>query len=153
MNTFELLKILNEKIDCKGYSNVLSFDQFVNLNISELICPVCLIVNTRNRNHVGQHWFGLYITEQNLFYMNSLFCSPKICTPLFDKLIKTNKNVYCLNSRIQSRKTSSCGKFCLVFLKFMIIHNDFEAYASLFKCEDFIFNENVIKYLYVKYFI
>ena len=153
MNTLELLKVLREKIAYNGYSNVLSFDQFIDLNIDDIICPACIIVNTRNKNHFGEHWFGIYITQSSLFYMNSLFCSPKICRTLFNKLTITDRNVSCLNSRIQSKKSSSCGKFCLVFLKFMTVHDNFDAFASLFKYEDFMYNEHIINHLYDKYFL
>lgn len=152
MNSAELYQIL-ENMNLKGYFNVLAFDQFLHLNLEDVDLPSCLIVNTRKMNHRGIHWFSLYITEDYIAYMNSLFCSPKICKPLFNKLTKLGKTINYLDSRIQSTKTSSCGQFCLVFLKFMIDENNFDKFASLFKYDEFMFNENVVTNMYKSYFM
>ena len=152
MNYVQLYEIL-EKIKLKGYFNVLAFDQFLDLDLNTLSLPICLIVNTRKMSHKGMHWFSLRITENEVTYMNSLFCSPKICKSLFNKLNKLDKPIQYLNSRIQSNKTTSCGNFCLVFIRFMTEWNDFDKFASLFKFNQFMFNENVVSNMYKVYFV
>ena len=153
MNTYQLLGHINNKIRSKvGYASVLSYDKFMKLNLNQLKLPAAIIVNTKPAYERGQHWFSVFITESKLAYLNSLKCSPKICNSLFRKLNQSGKKIEYLNNRIQSEYSNTCGMYCLVFLMSMIIHGDFMKFSSLFRYNNFKYNENVIKSLYYKYF-
>lgn len=154
MNTRQLLEKIEQKIKpLVRYANVLPYDKFLLLNCTILPKPIALIVNTRPSDHSGSHWFSLIITEYNeIYYFNSLRCSPRICQSLFRKLNTMNMSIYYMKCRIQSEYSKACGVFCLVFLMHMLLYKDFTKFTSLFHCHKYVYNETLAMKLYHEYF-
>lgn len=83
------------------------------------IRPSAFVINTDAHNRPGTHWVAIYLAKNgNVSYFNSLGKS-QIITNL-EKLIRKNCKIYRHNTiQLQSKYSSVCGQYCIMFLNFM----------------------------------
>ncbi len=142
MNTQEINNLLSN-VDC--FIGTYARDILPKYQIKTK--PCALIINTDESSKPGQHWISLFLTEGVAEYFDSFgftFIHDDILK--FLKRNKIKKLIY--NSKqLQSVTTSTCGAYCILFVKFRCsglsfcdvinyfsnnkINNDIKAFVSL----------------------
>jgi hypothetical protein len=95
--------------------------------------PVALIMNTDVGSDPGQHWVALFIDEYN----RAEFFDSFGYTPFYPEVLKflsNNKvNIIQYNAHeLQSAVTSTCGAYCVLYLKMRCNDLDFCSFIKLF---------------------
>lgn len=110
--------------------------------------PIALIVNTDKSDKPGQHWLGLFLATNGSAEVFDSFGINKLHNEILNFLKINNVKKLIYNPRqLQSITTSTCGAYCVLFVKFRcsgldfcdvinlftndFIKNDFKAYLSL----------------------
>ena len=95
--------------------------------------PLALIMNTDISSKPGQHWVALFIDENNIAeYLDSYGYSP--LWPEILRFLKTNnvKLVQYNEHQLQSVMTSTCGAYCILFIKMRCKSFDYCSFIKLF---------------------
>lgn len=112
MNTREIEKIMS---DSKNFAGVFPRDFLININMK----PTSgIIVNTDSSKEKGEHWIAIFIGQD----CKGEYFDPFGIPPLhedFQKFLNKNcKNGWTYNSfTVQHQNSTSCGKFCIFYLK------------------------------------
>jgi hypothetical protein len=149
MNTLEILNQV-KKYDYmnNNFCGVYSIDM---LPQKKIIRPCGLIVNTDKSMYGGSHWFGIFLPRIGpIEYFDSFGIVPQ--NEEVYEFFNKNGNLWTYNSKqIQSNKSQSCGKFCLLFLAFRMKNISFKYFINLFS-DNKSYNENLVKALFEKFF-
>ena len=106
--------LLKDKYTKEKFIGVLARDELPE----HLKFPCCFILNTKPRNHRGEHWLAFYYdTEGKCDFFDSYGQSPSRYN-LTDFINKSSRSRWFWNrKRIQGR-SKFCGYYCLLFLLF-----------------------------------
>lgn len=144
MNTLSN-KDINEIINSMGLKHQLNGISFKddlpkNLKYGFYICNL----QSKKTDGNGTHWTVFYYDgEQNLYYDSFGFHPPREIEQKINPYFYNHKN-------IQNEKTSSCGYYCIAFIKFLSKIKDkkkaFENFINLFD-KDTTKNEMILQSL------
>ena len=126
MNALEIKQKLNKFPRFKG---VYSRDNLPK----KLIHPFGVIVNWDRKSEPGSHWCAIFVDANR----NGHYFDPLGITPIFPELttfILNNSNQSWSNEgiQIQDKRSTSCGKFCVSFLKSLFRGNTYCEFLSSF---------------------
>ena len=113
MNTYQI----NEQFkNYKCYVGTFACDQMPLLRIRKR--PFALIMNTDPISEPGQHWVALFVTKNKTAeYFDSYGLSP-LNPEVYQFLNHNNVNSLAYNTnQIQGINTTTCGAYCVLFLK------------------------------------
>ena len=130
-------EINNQLADCDNYIGTFSLDEILNIKIKEY--PVNLVVNLDKRKNKGLHWIAICMYSHSIYICDSiggLNPSEKIPSELivflntmvYQKQLFVTPQLQCLNS-------STCGLYCILFVKLMCKINNFDLFESLFSVD------------------
>ena len=104
-----------------------------------------LIINTDYCSEKGEHWFVVEKYNKTYFLFDSLGEINKIYKKI-EKVInnKTIRNKF----SIQNILSSSCGLFCILYVRLRVIGFSFKEILSFFERKNTIFNENLLKRIF-----
>ena len=105
--------------------------------------PVSMIINTHRKNQPGEHWLALVLTKSKCLYFDSFgvgITEETIVSYLQQKYEKVIVNNEC----IQHFNSTSCGLFCIAFIKHVKSKPSFETFISKFNLFDLLQNDNII---------
>ena len=105
--------------------------------------PVSMIINTHRKNQPGEHWLALVLTKSKCLYFDSFgvgITEETIVSYLQQKYEKVTVNNEC----IQHFNSTSCGLFCIAFIKHVKSKPSFETFISKFNLFDLLQNDNII---------
>ena len=97
--------------------------------------PKYLIINTISSHTKVGHWVVIYMKSVDEVYYFDPLCEgqPRINRNIKKFLFSVYKNVYCNAVSIQSKQSSSCGLFCILFVRFVKTRDDYINFISMFK--------------------
>lgn len=95
--------------------------------------PLALIMNTDKANKPGQHWIALFIDKNNNANYLDSYGFPPMCQEII-KFLSLNKVKYIQynTQQLQSVITSTCGYYCIQFIKMLCNGENFCKFMSLF---------------------
>ena len=127
MNTLE---IINELKDLKCFKGVFPLDKISNKIFYER--PIGIIINLDYSNEKGSHWVAVYLDKNELYYFDSLGI-PNFNEHFlrFCKLNKVKKIIF-NKSQLQAINSTSCGAFCVLFIKFRCNDLSFDQFLKIF---------------------
>ncbi len=98
--------------------------------------PVAFIINTDPHNLPGQHWVALFIDKNKAEYMDSFGFRP-ICCEIQKYLKKYKiKKIKYNNYPLQSISASTCGAYCILFIKMRCYSFSFKDFLKIFSQEN-----------------
>ena len=109
--------------------------------------PIAFIINTQNIEEPGEHWVALFVNENNVAeYFDSFGFGPICCR--IEKLCKLNgiRTLLINKNCLQNIFSNSCGKFCILFIKYRCNNKTFKEFLSKFT-ENTFTNEIAIQNL------
>ena len=113
MNTNQLTELMNNYECFKG---VYPIDLIENLNFNER--PIAIIINLDPSHLPGSHWVSLFIDQNNIAEYFDSFGFPNFSKELLKLLRNHNIRKIIFNKyMLQSTDSSSCGAYCVMFLK------------------------------------
>ena len=105
--------------------------------------PSSLIVNTDISTGRGEHWLGLVLTKNKCFYFDS-FGAPIIEDIIISYLQQKYTKVIINNECIQHTFSTSCGLFCIAFIKYVKTKSNFETFISRFNLHNVLDNDKIV---------
>lgn len=148
MNSYQLTKsLLSDTFTKTMFVGVFARDELPLKNKY----PSCFIVNTQNRNHVGEHWLAFFLdSDGSVDFFDSIGLQPEYYNlqKYLEKISK--KKIRYTNKRVQGFFSNYCGVYCLLFLYKRSRGISFDEFINLFK--NINQNDSFIK-KYVKNFI
>jgi len=111
--------------------------------LNEIPHGACIINLDKHKYGGGTHWISIYRKGNVIFYFDSF---GEIAPEKLDKLMCP----YIFNNTdIQGLNSSSCGEFCVCFLKHMDKNPTIKAFGDFLNCfsTNYIKNEDVLKSL------
>ena len=112
--------------------------------------PSFIIVNLDERNGIGTHWLALAIYQNELFICDSLgglTPDKKIPQQLIDFLhIFASHRKLFITKQLQHLSASTCGLYCLTFIKQMEKYNCLGEFLRLFTT-NLRQNDSLVKFL------
>ena len=113
MDTKQLSNLMKNYHCFKG---VYSIDKIKSLKFNER--PIAMIINLDPSHLPGSHWVALFINENNIAEYFDSFGFPNLSIELLNLLNINNVKKLVYNKYIlQSIDSSSCGAYCVLFLK------------------------------------
>ena len=147
MNTIEIIKSLSKfYLTKKNFIGVYPIDLIPKKKIKK---PFSLICNTDDSTKPGSHWIALYAPKYgNIEYFDSFGFKPM--NEEIIVFINLNGIKYRYNKKqIQSNKSITCGKFCVLFIYFRSKNITFDKFLNLFSSNK-LYNEKLLKKLFSK---
>ena len=122
------------------------------LPIKKFKRPSSIICNTDNSNGPGVHWVAIWLPKNGKAeYFDSFGIKP--LNTEIEIFLKMNGIKYEFNPKqIQSSKSNSCGKFCILFILFRSRKILFKNFLNLFST-DLNYNEKLINQLFNKIYL
>lgn len=147
MNTVDLEKILkNNFFTRKNFLGVYAIDM---LPIKKLKRPYSIICNTDPSYRSGKHWVAIFLPKfGKLEYFDSFGIKPTN-EEIYELIAKNGKEFKYNSKQIQSNKSVTCGKFCIMFLLFRSKNLRYKDFIDLF-LNDKNYNESYIKTMFKK---
>ena len=105
--------------------------------------PASMIINTHKKNQPGEHWLALVLTKHKCFYFDS-FGVPIMEDIIISYLQQKYKKVIINNECIQHTFSTSCGLFCIAFVKNVNNKISFEKFISKFSLFNLLKNDNIV---------
>ena len=82
--------------------------------------PLRIIVNTDPHNKPGQHWVGISIDKLGVGYYFDSFGLPPLVDDIYKFITSRATAGWSYNkNHIQDVTSSTCGKYCVIFIIFM----------------------------------
>ena len=109
----------SNQLNC--YAKILKIADFLGVYASDELSSIptletgMLIFNTDPSKNSGEHWIGLCINKEYIFYFDSLHHDFQYKKEISDFLINFGKHVVLNAIPVQSIDSKNCGKHCLVF--------------------------------------
>jgi hypothetical protein len=108
-----------------------------------------VIFNESKHNEEGTHFVCVYANENKAYYFDSL--GLKCENNYILQFLKNTQRIIIENNRqIQSYNSIFCGYFCLSFIIFMFIKNNFKKYFIFFSEKNLKINDNIVTDLLIK---
>jgi hypothetical protein len=136
-------KDINKELkDYKCYIGTFARDLLPKKSIIER--PIALIINTDKSNKPGQHWMALFIDKNNnAEYLDSYGFSP-IHNEIINFLaISKVKTIQYNSQQLQSVITSTCGAYCVLFIKMRCNDLNYCKFLKLFT-KNKLFNDLIV---------
>ena len=117
MNTIELTSVLRKRTTRDtNFLGVRPCDQLPKTVVCKL--PAMLVVNTDPSDKPGQHWLGIYITENKHGLFFDSFGHPPSFFPqeINHFLLKNCVEMYHSAIQVQNNHSTTCGQHCVFFL-------------------------------------
>lgn len=149
MDTIQIEKLMRTNIlTKKKFLGVFAIDK---LPMKKLKRPCSIICNTDPSFKSGKHWIAFFLPKfGKIEYFDSFGLRPM--NQEIYKFISMNGNEYKYNSKqIQSNKSKTCGKFCIMFLLFRSKNLKYIDFINLF-INDKKYNEKYINKIFIKTF-
>ena len=106
--------------------------------------PSCFVVNTKPRNHPGEHWVAInYDSSGSCFFFDSFAQTPSKYN--FESYIKSTSTAFSYNKKRLQGLSNFCGLYCLLYLLFATrkkTNTFFKKFSS-----NYFKNDNLIKKL------
>jgi hypothetical protein len=122
------------------FVNVFARDELPN----KIKYPSCIVLNTKPRNHSGEHWLCIYYDEHGIAYFFDSYGKHPSYFNLESYLDNTSIR-YIYNTRKIQGKSSYCGYYCLLFL-LLKSRNELAKFFAYFN-ENTDINDKKVKYL------
>ena len=135
-----LIEIENYLKDQKGFLGCFASDDLPSFPKK---LPASLIINTHKKNQPGEHWLAIVLTKNKCFYFDS-FGVPIMEETIVSYLQQKYQKVTINNECIQHFNSTSCGLFCVAFIKHVKSKPSFETFISKFNLFDLLQNDNII---------
>jgi len=117
LTTDQLHSTLESLFNPKGIPFfVIAADEMHLVNFNSL--PCCIIQNTKNHDHLGEHWIAYWIPNNRSFEYFDSFGSNLTSYEVKRPPGRMTASNQCA---LQSENTSVCGHFCIYFLYFRSI--------------------------------
>ena len=126
---------INDKLaDCDNYIGTFALDEILNIKIKQY--PVNLVVNLDKRENGGLHWIALCMYPHKVYICDPLGgLNPSEGFPseliIFLNTMLYQKHLFITN-QLQCSTSSTCGYYCILFVKLMCRKNNFKLFQSLF---------------------
>ena len=134
------IEIENYLKDQKGFLGCFASDDLPSFPKK---LPASLIINTHKKNQPGEHWLAIVLTKNKCFYFDS-FGVPIMEETIVSYLQQKYQKVTINNECIQHFNSTSCGLFCVAFIKHVKSKPSFETFISKFNLFDLLQNDNII---------
>ena len=134
------IEIENYLKDQKGFLGCFASDDLPSFPKK---LPASLIINTHKKNQPGEHWLAIVLTKHKCFYFDS-FGVPIMEETIVSYLQQKYQKVTINNECIQHFNSTSCGLFCIAFIKHVKSKPSFETFISKFNLFDLLQNDNII---------
>ena len=134
------IEIENYLKDQKGFLGCFASDDLPSFPKK---LPASLIINTHKKNQPGEHWLAIVLTKNKCFYFDS-FGVPIMEETIVSYLQQKYQKVTINNECIQHFNSTSCGLFCIAFIKHVKSKPSFETFISKFNLFDLLQNDNII---------
>ena len=134
------IEIENYLKDQKGFLGCFASDDLPSFPKK---LPASLIINTHKKNQPGEHWLAIVLTKHKCFYFDS-FGVPIMEETIVSYLQQKYQKVTINNECIQHFNSTSCGLFCVAFIKHVKSKPSFETFISKFNLFDLLQNDNII---------
>lgn len=92
-----------------------------------------LIFNTHPSHEKGQHWIAACITDDKLFYYDSLKSDYHLSPRVLNFFYQIGKDLLFNQLQIQLNSSEKCGIHCIVFCFIMDKHTNSKIYESFLK--------------------
>ena len=103
--------------------------------------PISFIFNTDPHNLPGQHWVALFIDKNRAEYLDSFGLRP-ICCEIQNYLKKYKIKKIKYNSYpLQSISSSTCGAYCILFIKMRCNSFSFKEFLCIFSKKNTKYND------------
>ena len=122
---------------CDNYIGTFALDEILNIKIKSY--PVHLVINLDKRENGGLHWIALCMYSHAIYICDSIGgLNPSDNFPS-ELVIFLNSMVYqkkfFITKQLQCLKSSTCGYYCILFVKIMCKNNNFNLFKSLFTAD------------------
>ena len=105
--------------------------------------PCTIVVNTQTADKPGQHWVAIHITKYASFYFDS-FGLPALEPHILRYLKSYSRRVVYNPSCIQHMFSTSCGLFCIAFVKHVYSKKSFISFISRFSNTNLVENDSIV---------
>lgn len=109
--------------------------------------PCSIIINTDNSRGPGIHWIAIWLPKRGKIEYFDSFGYPPLNIEISHFINLNGKQFIYNNYQIQSNQSSSCGKFCVIFVLFRSRNISFKNFLNLFSQNKRI-NEYLVKKLF-----
>lgn len=133
--------MFNDSYTKDVFEGTFPIDIFVKHKI--YIKPAAYVINTGPSNTSGEHWLGVYINEDCIYYMDSLGVHPEHRPNIKRFFASVNgkiKVVYNMR-RMQSLNSNVCGFYVVHFIIWMARGFHFDHFVNLFSKTNFKNND------------
>ena len=110
---------------------------FTRDELPQSLLNVGYIINTDNKNQLGQHWVALWIEKNSIEFMDSFGLRAEHYGWLFIKQINHS------SIRVQSYDSISCGAFCLYYLFYRCRNVSMSSILRSCSCTEYIVTDFV----------
>lgn len=106
--------------------------------------PAAFIINTDSQKEKGEHWIAIFVSSTNVEYFDPLGFPP------FDKhflkfIRKYARKRYFYNCKtLQNPESTTCGKYCVVFIKHRACRGSFKSFIKKFS-KNTLHNDKIVK--------
>jgi len=134
--------------DVPNYLGSFAVDEVNQIEIKRL--PEFFVINLNTRESGGNHWIAFAVYQNHVYICDALgglipgrYFPKKLIN--FLHLLIQNRNIH-ITKQLQPLDSSTCGKYCVLFVKEMSQTNNFSSFLSLFTTNVFQ-NDNIISFL------
>lgn len=140
--------LFSKKISKRYFLGVFPIDK---LPLRRIKRPCSIVCNTDPSHKEGKHWVAIFLPKfGKVEYFDSFGIKPT--NEEIYEFISKNGKEYKYNSRqIQSNKSTTCGKFCILFILFRSRNLKYNDFINLF-INDKSFNEFYVQTIFNKFF-
>ena len=129
MDSIELNNIAT-KLKLKDFLGVFAVDELRQIPTKK--CGM-LIYNTDTSEKKGQHWIALCISQENIFYFDSLNHDFIFISDAAKFFVRIKKNLFYNKIKTQPSDSNTCGVHCIAFCAFMSTEMSKERFANFLK--------------------
>lgn len=132
----------------KNYLGTFAIDELNEIKVTSF--PTFVGINLDKRRDTGSHWIALAIYMKDLFICDSLGgILPTNEFPLllinFLNLLLSTRRLH-MTKQLQFKDSDLCGEYCILFVREMSNHHNFNSFLSVFTCNT-LQNDTLVKFL------
>lgn len=149
MNTQEIVSCLRQfNFSSKFFRGVFSIDKLPKMKIKR---PFSIVINTDHSDGPGLHWVAIWTPLIGKIEYFDSFGYPPMNPEIILFINLNGKSFIYNNMQVQSNLTSSCGKFCILFILFRSRNIPYKMFLNLFYCNK-KYNEYYVKTLFNEFY-
>jgi hypothetical protein len=134
----------------KGFCGVLAINQLSHFKVKTR--PCAFIVNTDNENLPGEHWFSIYIPEKGIVEYFDSYGHPPMNKEVYHFLTKITEKWNYNSKRLQNDYSSTCGKYCVIYLIARFKGLTMNEYTNWFSSTDYALNDKITDSIFTRYY-